>query len=105
MRKVWVHWIPPELRENKGEIEAAQKDELPRLVELKQVKGDLQVHTNWTDGQNSIKEMAGAAKGVGLEYIVVSNHSKTLAMTGGLDETGLAKQALEIDKVNDELEG
>jgi DNA polymerase (family X) len=74
-------------------------------VELKQIKGDLQVHTNWTDGQNSIKEMAEAAKKVGLEYIVVSDHSKTLAMTGGLDEKDLEKQAKEIDQVNKELDG
>ena len=78
---------------------------MPNLVELKQIKGDLQVHTNWTDGQNSIKEMAEAAKRIGLEYIVVSDHSKALAMTGGLDEKDLVKQALEIDKVNQVLEG
>jgi DNA polymerase (family 10) len=103
--KLGLRWIPPELRENKSEIEAALKGQLPNLVELKQIKGDLQVHTNWTDGQNSIKEMAEAAKRIGLEYIVVSDHSKTLAMTGGLDEEDLAKQALEINKLNQELEG
>lgn len=103
--KLGLRWIPPELRENKGEIEAALKGQLPNLVELKQIKGDLQVHTNWTDGQNSIKEMAEAAQRIGLEYIVVSDHSKTLAMTGGLNEKDLAKQALEINKVNRELEG
>ena len=103
--KLGLQWIPPELRENKGEIEAALKGQLPNLLELKQIKGDLQVHTNWTDGQNSIREMAEAAKRNGLEYIVVSDHSKTLAMTGGLDEKGLAKQALEIDKVNAEVDG
>ena len=103
--KLGLRWIPPELRENKGEIEAALKGQLPNLVGLNQIKGDLQVHTNWTDGQNSIKEMAEAAQRIGLEYIVVSDHSKTLAMTGGLDEKDLAKQALEINKVNKELEG
>jgi DNA polymerase (family X) len=103
--KLGIRWIPPELRENKGEIEAALKGQLPNLVELKQIRGDLQVHTNWTDGQNSIKEMAEAAMRFGLDYLVVSDHSKTLAMTGGLDEKDLAKQALEINKVNRELEG
>jgi DNA polymerase (family 10) len=101
-----VHcWIPPELRENKGEIEAAIKGELPKLVDADQIRGDLQVHTNWTDGQNSIKQMAETAHRNGLEYIVISDHSKTLAMTGGLDEEALAKQAKEIDKVNQELTG
>jgi DNA polymerase (family 10) len=104
-KKLGLRWIPPELRENKGEIEAALKGQLPNLVELKQIRGDLQVHTNWTDGQNSIKEMAEAAKRIGLEYIVVSDHSKALAMTGGLDEEDLARQALEIDEVNKELDG
>lgn len=103
--KLGLRWIQPELREDKGEIEAALKGEMPDLVELKQIRGDLQVHSNWTDGQSSIMEMAKAAKMNGLEYLVVSDHSKTLAMTGGLDEEDLAKQAIEIDKVNRELDG
>jgi DNA polymerase (family 10) len=103
--KLGLAWIPPELRENTGEIEAAKRGELPDLVEFKQIKGDLQVHSNWTDGQNSIKEMAEQAKKSGLEYIVISDHSKYLAMTGGLDEEGLAKQATEIDKLNEQLDG
>jgi DNA polymerase (family 10) len=103
--RLGLRWIPSELRENTGEIEAARKDELPDLSELKQVRGDLQVHSNWTDGQNSIKEMAEQAKKNGLEYIVISDHSKTLAMTGGLDEEGFSKQAKEINRVNEQLEG
>jgi DNA polymerase (family 10) len=103
--KLGLPWIPPELRENTGEIEAARKGELPDLVELKQIKGDLQIHSNWTDGQNSIKEMAEQAKKNGLEYIVISDHSKYLAMTGGLDEEGLSKQAEEIDQLNEQLDG
>jgi DNA polymerase (family 10) len=102
--KLGLKWIPPELRENTGEIEAARKDELPDLVELKQIRGDLQVHSNWTDGQNSVKEMAEQAKKNGLEYIVISDHSKYLAMTGGLDEEGLSKQAEEIDQLNEQLD-
>jgi DNA polymerase (family 10) len=103
--RLGLRWIPSELRENTGEIEAVRKDELPDLSELKQVRGDLQVHSNWTDGQNSIKEMAEQAKKNGLEYIVISDHSKTLAMTGGLDEEGFSKQAKEINRVNEQLEG
>ena len=103
--KLGLRWIPPELRENTGEIEAAKKDELPNLVELVDLKGDLQVHSNWTDGQNSIREMAEQAKKNGLEYIIISDHSKYLAMTGGLDEKGLLKQAKEIDQVNEQVDG
>ncbi len=104
-QKLGLKWIPPELRENRGEIEASLRNELPNLVELKQIKGDLQVHSNWTDGQNSIKEMAEQAKKNSLEYIIVSDHSKTLAMTGGLNEQDLKKQSKEIDNINKELDG
>ncbi len=103
--KLGLQWIPPEMRENTGEIELAKKDQLPKIVEYKDIKGDLQVHTNWTDGQNSIREMAEQAKKNGLEYIVISDHSKYLAMTGGLDEKGLAKQAKEIGDVNKQVDG
>jgi DNA polymerase (family 10) len=103
--KLGLKWIPPELRENTGEIEAAKKGELPNLVEFKDLKGDLQVHSNWTDGQNSIREMAEQAKKIGLEFIVISDHSRYLAMTGGLDEKQLLKQAKEIDHVNRQVEG
>jgi DNA polymerase (family 10) len=102
--KIGLQWIPPEMRENTGEIELAKKNQLPNLVEYKDVKGDLQVHSNWTDGQNSIWEMAEQAKKNGLEYIVISDHSKYLAMTGGLDEKGLLKQAKEIAEVNKQVD-
>ncbi len=103
--KLGLAWIPPELRENMGEIEAAKKKQLPELIGYKDLKGDLQVHTNWTDGANSIKEMAEQAKKNGLEYIVISDHSRTLAMTGGLEEKDLQKQRKEIDQVNKQLNG
>ncbi len=103
--KLGLKWIPPELRENTGEIEAAKKDELPNLIGYGDLKGDLQVHSNWTDGQNSIEEMAKQAKKNGLEYIVISDHTKYLAMTGGLDEKGLLKQRKAIDHVNKNIEG
>ena len=103
--KLGLAWIPPELRENTGEIDAAATRTLPNLINYKDLKGDLQVHSNWTDGSNSIREMAEEAKKLGLEYIVISDHSQSLAMTGGLDEKMLSKQAKEIDALNKELEG
>jgi len=103
--KLGLQWIPPEMRENSGEVEAGMKHRLPKLVELKDLKGDLQVHSNWTDGSNSIKEMADEAKRIGLEYIVISDHSKTLGMTGGLDEKMLLQQGKEIDRLNEKSAG
>ena len=104
-QKLELQWIPPELRENTGEIDAARKGTLPKLVELKDLKGDLQVHSSWTDGQNSIREMAEQARKNGLEYIVISDHAKYLAMTGGLDEKKLLEQGEEIDQTNKKLDG
>jgi DNA polymerase (family 10) len=101
--KLGLQWIPPEMRENTGEIKAAEKEKLPNLIGYKDLKGDLQIHSNWTDGQNSIREMAEQAKKNNLEYIVISDHSRYLAMTGGLDEKGLAKQAEEIQQVNKQV--
>lgn len=103
--KLGLRWIPPELRENTGEIEAAKKGELPNLIGYDDLKGDLQVHSNWTDGQNSIAEMAEQAKKNGLEYMVISDHTKFLAMTGGLNEKGLLKQKKEIEQLNKKLDG
>jgi DNA polymerase (family X) len=102
--KLGLAWIPPELRENSGEIDAASKGELPTLIDYHDLKGDLQVHSNWTDGSNSIQEMAEEAKKFGLEFIVISDHSRSLAMTGGLDEKGLEKQGKEIDQLNRSLQ-
>ncbi|WXG47198.1 MAG: DNA polymerase/3'-5' exonuclease PolX [Candidatus Atabeyarchaeum deiterrae] len=100
-----LKWMPPELRENTGEIEAALNNKLPKLVGYEEVIGDLQTHTTWTDGANTIQEMAVEADRLGLEYIVISDHSKGLAMTGGLDEKKLVQQGQEIDKVNDKVKG
>jgi DNA polymerase (family 10) len=100
-----LQWMPPELRENTGEIEAALNHKLPKLVEYNEVRGDTQTHTNWTDGANTIQEMAQEAHKIGREYIVISDHSKGLAMTGGLDEEMLLKQGEEIDKVNERVKG
>jgi DNA polymerase (family 10) len=103
--KLGLQWIPPELRENTGEIEAAMKNNLPNLIDYNDLKGDLQSNSNWTDGANSIREMAEEARKIGLEYIVITDHSKSLAMTGGLDEKMLEKQGREIDKLNEQIEG
>jgi DNA polymerase (family 10) len=98
-------FIPPELRENAGEIEAAAAGKLPDLVDYGDLRGDLQTQTSWTDGANSIEEMASEARRLGLEYIAVTDHTKGLAMTGGCDETKLRRQMEEIDALNRKLSG
>nr|MDO8097602.1 DNA polymerase/3'-5' exonuclease PolX [Candidatus Njordarchaeota archaeon] len=103
--KLGLQWMPPELRENTGEVEAALEHRLPKVIDYKDLRGDLQIHTNWTDGANPIQEMAEEAKRIGLEYIVISDHSKGLAMTGGLDDEKLLKQGAEIDKANEKING
>lgn len=79
-------WIPPELRENSGEIEAAEKRALPQLLTLEDIRGDLHMHTRESDGRGTLEEMAAAGKACGYEYIVITDHSKALAMANGLDE-------------------
>lgn len=103
--KLGMAWIPPELREGGDEIKAALENKLPKLIEYGDVKGDLQVQTSWTDGDDSIKEMAQAAQAMGLEYICITDHTKSLAMTGGNDEAGLEKEMAEIDKIQKEVPG
>ncbi len=98
--KLGLDWVPPEMRTNSGEIEAGQQHKLPRLIELKDIKGDLHIHSNWSDGSNTIEEMAKAAQKLAYEYIVITDHTKDLAMTGGSDEKRLTKQMAEIDKIN-----
>jgi len=84
--KLDLQWIPPELRENQGEIEAAEKGELPKLVELEDIKGDLHMHTTASDGKASVEGMAEAAKKLGYEYILITDHSKAVTIANGLDE-------------------
>ena len=103
--KLGMQWIPPEMRENKGEIELALQHKLPKLIEYGSIKGDLQVQTNWTDGQNSIEEMVEKAIKLGLEYICITDHTKSLAVTGGLDEEKLLKQMAYIDELNKKYKG
>ncbi|MBI4457367.1 DNA polymerase/3'-5' exonuclease PolX [Candidatus Uhrbacteria bacterium] len=92
--------MPPEIRTASGEIEAAKKNRLPVLIPYGSVRGDLQTQTSWTDGEFSIAEMAAAAQALGLEYIAVTDHTRSLAMTGGLDEKKLWLQGREIDALN-----
>ncbi|MBI5654842.1 DNA polymerase/3'-5' exonuclease PolX [Candidatus Uhrbacteria bacterium] len=96
---------PPEIRVGADEIEAAQKHKLPKLIPYSSVKGDLQVQTNWTDGDSSIEDMAKAAQAAGLEYIAITDHTKSLGFINGLDEKHLAKQGAEIDKLNKKIRG
>ncbi|HOX21752.1 MAG TPA: DNA polymerase/3'-5' exonuclease PolX [Candidatus Paceibacterota bacterium] len=98
-----MDYIEPEMRENLGEIELAKNHQLPKLIGYSDLKGDLQIQTNWTDGAHSIEEMALAAQKIGLEYIAITDHTKSLAMTGGADEEKLLRQMAEIDKLNKKL--
>jgi len=96
-----LRWIPPELRENCGEIEAALDGSLPKLVELSDIRGDLHMHTTETDGRATLEEMAEAARALGYEYIAITDHSKALAMANGLDEdraVGFAKRVRELNQ-------
>ncbi len=98
-------YIEPELRENLGEIEAAKKRHLPKLITLEDIQGDLHAHTNRTDGHNTIKEMAEAAKKMGYKYLAITDHSKKMRIVNGLDEKELRKQIREIDALNSKLRG
>jgi DNA polymerase (family 10) len=101
-----LDWIPPEIRENAGEIELAIKgnNRLPKLIQYDNLKGDLQVHSNSTDGTVSIEEMALTAKDkFGLEYIALTDHTKSLKLTKGLDEKQLLDQANRIEEINDKI--
>lgn len=98
-------WIPPEMRENAGEVELARSGELPEVVEAGDIRGDLQVHTSWTDGSASIEAMARAARQLGRQYIAITDHTRDLAMTGGLDEAKLRAQGKEVREVDRRLRG
>jgi len=102
---VGLSYIEPELRENRGEIEAALQDRLPLLVSGKDIRGDLHCHTTASDGHASLEEMAGAARAKGYEYLAVSDHSRRVTVAHGLDATRLAEQIDAIDRINETLEG
>lgn len=100
-----MDWMPPEMRENLGEIEAAAKHGLPRLIEAADIKGDLHMHTTASDGSNSIAEMAEAAIVRGLKYIAITDHSKNLAMINGLDDERALEHIRRIREVDKQFEG
>ena len=100
-----MDWMPPEMRENLGEIEAAAHRSLPRLIEQTDLRGDVHMHTTASDGRNSIREMAEAALAAGYAYIAITDHSKNLAMTNGLDEKRALQHIERIHEVDRALEG
>ena len=102
-RELGMAYVPPELRENKGEIEAAQEGKLPDLVMFDDLKGDLQMHTTWSDGSATLEEMATAAKMRGYQYIAVTDHSVSVRVANGLTEERFRRQWKEIEALNDEL--
>ena len=104
-RALGLAYVPPELRENRGEIEAASRSAFPPLIQLADLRGDLHCHTNETDGRADIETMARAARDAGVSYLAVTDHSKSLAMANGLDETRALAHAAAIRSANERLEG
>lgn len=103
--RVGLQWIPPELREAAGEIEAAREGRLPKLLTLEDIKGDLQTHSTWSDGAKSIEVMAKAAQARGLKYLAVTDHSSGLGVTQGVDAEAIQRQWAEIDSINKKMKG
>jgi DNA polymerase (family X) len=104
-RALGIDFVPPELREDRGEVEAAREHRLPRLIARDDLRGDLHTHSTWTDGRASIAEMARAARAAGLEYFALTDHSQRLAMARGLDPARLREQWKEIDATAHEIDG
>jgi DNA polymerase (family 10) len=100
-----LDYIPPELRENTGEIECAEKHSLPRLIEQQDLQGDVHMHTVETDGRNTIQEMAEAARDRGYKYMAITDHSKNLAFANGLDDKRAAEHIARIRAANDAMDG
>jgi DNA polymerase (family 10) len=100
-----MQWVPPEIREDQGEVEAALEKKLPRLVEVSDIKGDLHVHSDWSDGRHSIEDMVRTAQGLGYEYMAMCDHSQGLGIANGLAEDRLKKKMEFISSLNDSLEG
>jgi DNA polymerase (family 10) len=104
-KKLGLAFIAPELREDRGEIAAAKTNKLPHLLTLADIRGDLHVHSDWTDGAATIADMAAAAQALGYEYIALTDHSRRISMSHGLDPARLSRQAREIDRLNAKLRG
>jgi len=103
--KIGLPYVEPELREDRGEVEAAQKGTLPELVKLEDIHGDLHVHTNRTDGHDTIEDLVAAARKRGYDYIAITDHSKRVAVAHGLKPEQVREQIEEIDRINDKLNG
>jgi DNA polymerase (family 10) len=104
-KKLGLAFIPPELREDRGEIALAKANRLPRLVTVSDMRGDLHVHSDWTDGTASIEAMAAAAQARGYQYMALTDHSRRVAMAHGLDPARLSRQIREVDRLNARLKG
>ncbi|BCD62586.1 DNA polymerase [Nitratiruptor sp. YY08-26] len=104
-KAVGLCYIEPELRENRGEIEACKAGKLPKLIEQKDIRGDLHMHTVYSDGKHTIEDMAKAAREMGYEYIAITDHSKRLTVAKGLDEKRVLQEFEEIDKINEKIDG
>jgi len=104
-KKLGMAYIEPEMREDEGEIELAQNNNMPKLIGYNDIKGDLQMHTKWSDGSSTIEEMAFAAKKLGYQYICITDHTGKLAIANALDEKRIDEQRKEIDKANKKLDG
>ena len=104
-RKLGMEFVPPELREDRGEVEAALDGELPELLELDDIRGDLHVHSNYSDGHSTIEQVARAAKSRGYKYVSINDHSHSLGVARGLTEERLFEQLEEIEKVNRRVKG
>jgi DNA polymerase (family 10) len=98
-------YVPPEMREDHGEIALAKAHKLPRLVNVSDIRGDLHVHSNWTDGTATIEAMAAAAQACGYKYMALTDRSRRVAMAHGLDPARLERQIREVDKLNNKLKG
>jgi DNA polymerase (family 10) len=99
-----MQWMPPEMREARGEIKLALEHRIPNLIELKDIRGDMHTHTKETDGANTIEEMAQAAKALGYEYFATTNHTKSLKVAHGMNERQFEKFFEHVDRVQDSID-
>src|SRR5262249_5149677 len=104
-KKLGLAFIPPEMREDRGEVALAAAGRLPRLVAVEDMRGDLHVHSDWTDGTAPIEAMAESARAMGYAYIALTDHSRRVAMAHGLDPARVTRQVKEIDRINGRLSG
>ncbi|HEX6175088.1 MAG TPA: helix-hairpin-helix domain-containing protein, partial [Candidatus Binatia bacterium] len=104
-RAIGIDWVPPELREDRGEIQAAQRHQLPKLIELDDIRGDLHLHSKWSDGKNSLLDMVRACKERGYEYCAITDHSKAVRVAGGLTAQDLSQQRKEIEQAREKVAG